>query len=86
MSRPDLPGALEHAARVARPPLEERQIELSHFHIVYVGAARAIATYHVRESYPKQNKIFSGNAGAILVHVQAGWRIASYTKAEQVGL
>jgi hypothetical protein len=76
-----------HAKALAeRPPLDQRRIELSHFHIVYAGAARAIVTYHVRESYPGSAKIFSGNAGAILVHVADGWRIASYTKAEQVGL
>jgi hypothetical protein len=69
-----------------RPPLAERKIELSHVRIIYVGAARAIATYHVRESYPGHHGVFSGNAGAILVHMKEGWRIASYTKAEQVGL
>jgi hypothetical protein len=73
-------------ALAERPPLVEREIEVSHLHIVYAGAARAIVTYHVRESYPKSSKVFSGNAGAILVHVEQGWRIASYTKSEQVGL
>ena len=73
-------------AQKERPPLTERKIDLSHVRVLYVGAARAIVTYHVRESYPGHHGVFSGNAGAILVHVKDGWRIASYTKAEQVGL
>jgi hypothetical protein len=79
-------GAAHAQALADRPDWPHREIAVSHFHIVYAGAARAIATYHVRETYPKSSKVFSGNAGAILVHVAAGWRIASYTKAEQVGI
>jgi hypothetical protein len=79
-------GEAHTQALAQRPALDQRKIELSYFHIVYAGTARAIVTYHVQESYPESTQVFSGNAGAILVHVAAGWRIASYTKAEQVGI
>jgi len=77
----------EYLARALaeRPRLETRRIEVQQLQIVYVGNDKAVATYHVVERYEGSERMYSGNAAVILVHLAEGWRIAAYTKTGSVG-
>jgi hypothetical protein len=69
-----------------RPHLDSRHVEVQQLRIVYVGQDKAVATYHLVETYTDNPMTFTGNGGMILVHLHAGWRIAACTKASEVGI
>ncbi|HWM93442.1 MAG TPA: hypothetical protein VN493_21960 [Thermoanaerobaculia bacterium] len=73
-------------ALAKRPHLDTRNVEVQQLRIVYVGRDKAVATYHLVETYTDNPMTFTGNGGMILVHLPEGWRIASCTKASEVGI
>src|SRR5215210_277444 len=74
------------AALAKRPHLDARHVEVRQLRIVYVGRDKAVATYHLVETYTDNPMTFTGNGGMILVHLPQGWRIAACTKASEVGI
>lgn len=67
-------------AIAAFPPYSPRRVTLQNVQIVYIGFARAAATYRVEEQHAN-GQTSAGNAAAVLLNVAgAGWRIAVVTK------
>ena len=69
-----------------RPHIDSRRVEVQNLRIVYVGRDKAIATYHLVETYTDNPMTFTGNGGIIFVHLAEGWKIAACTKASEVGI
>jgi len=73
----------EKSRKVARmlkeyPPFSPRKAEITDLRIVYVGDVRAAVTYHIEERF-QNGKVAAGNASALLVKLEAGWRIVVLT-------
>lgn len=62
-------------------PFNPRKTDLSNIQIVFVGEALASATYQTREETGASPTI--GNAAAILMKTDAGWRIAAITRYDR---
>jgi hypothetical protein len=65
------------------PPFSPRQVQITNLRIVYVGDVRAAVTYHLEERF-QNGKAGAGNASALLVKTEAGWRILVFTSDQLV--
>lgn len=62
------------------PPFSPRRVQITNVHIVYIGKARAVVTYHIQEE-SANGKVAAGNGSASLFKMQDGqWRITTVHK------
>lgn len=62
------------------PPFTPRHVQITNLNIVYIGDARAVATYHLHEEFTN-NKVAAGNSAASLAKLEGGqWRIVAIHK------
>lgn len=62
------------------PLYDPRRVTLSELRVVFLGGAKAIATYRSEERYTN-GKAYAGNAAAVLMKNKDGaWKVALFTK------
>jgi hypothetical protein len=67
-------------AMVTHPPHSPRQVTISGLQLVWLGAARVVATYRAEETYTN-GKLAAGNTFAVLMKIAGvGWRITVASK------
>lgn len=67
-------------AHQAYPPFSPRHVQVTNLNVVYIGDARAVATYHLQEEFTN-GKVAAGNSAASLAKLEGGqWRIVAIHK------
>jgi hypothetical protein len=62
------------------PPFTPRHVQITNVNIVYIGDARAVATYHLQEDFTN-GKVAAGNSAASLAKLEGSqWRIVAIHK------